>query len=266
MNTIKRLNDKQIDVLYHKLVKEDMRKVSDAKKNFDEVGGSVEKAANSVEKYNQAMKELGEDEMTKDDIMMRKGVEKPKSSVLDTMNHKRIAKKCRGSVGVEGMTYSDYSQEQKVGYDNCILHSLKSLQTENYRRKVRRIEENILSLLSNEIKPTMTKKDLIIHILESTAPAPTKTPTKAPGTKEPKKGNPFKPKHEPRPKGEIENMSTAPAPTKTPTKAPGTKEPNKGNPFKPKHEPRPKGKGKQIPEFLKFDNLNIEFRNEKKNK
>lgn len=93
------------------------------------------------------------------------------------------------------------------------------------RETIRKIEESIVSLIKDINKPSMTKKDLI-DIIEQT-----------PGTKE--------------------------APVKTPTRT----RPKRKTPYQPKHKPAPKAKveDKDLPEFLKFDNLNISFKDEEKN-
>ena len=65
-----------------------------------------------------------------------------------------------------------------------------------------------------------------------------------------------KPKHSPKPKAGTE---VKPA---RPTVKPGVK-PERGTPYKPKHSPKPKASEEQgLPEFLKFNNLNIKFRDE----
>ena len=97
-----------------------------------------------------------------------------------------------------------------------------SKQIKERKENVRKIEESIVSLIKNTNKPSMTKKDLI-NMVEQT-----------PGTKE--------------------------APVKTPTRT----KPKRKNPYQPKHKPAPKAKveDKDLPEFLKFDNLNISFKDE----
>jgi len=123
---------------------------------------------------------------------------------------------------------------------------------ESKEDKVRQIEESIVSLLKNYKKPTMTKKDLLE---QGTKEAPVKTPTKTPS--KPDRKTPYQPKHRPAPKA----GDTKTAPTRT---KPGTKEkPGKSTPYQPKHRPAPKaGETQEIPSFLKFDNLNITFRDE----
>jgi len=107
---------------------------------------------------------------------------------------------------------------------------------------------------------------------QSTKTAPTRV---KPGTKEkerPDKMDPFKnPKHQPKPKAEKideQGTKTAPAPTRV---KPGTKEkPNTSDPFKnPKHQPKPKASTEapkmgivKIPDYLEFDQLKIDFKNQ----
>ena len=107
---------------------------------------------------------------------------------------------------------------------------------------------------------------------QSTKTAPTRV---KPGTKEkekPNKMDPFKnPKHQPKPKAEKideQGTKTAPAPTRV---KPGTKEkPNTSDPFKnPKHQPKPKASTEapkmgtvKIPDYLEFDQLKIDFKNQ----
>jgi hypothetical protein len=98
-------------------------------------------------------------------------------------------------------------------------------QIKERKENIRKIEESIVSLIKDVNKPSMTKKDLM-DIIEQ-----------GPGTKE--------------------------APVKTPTRT----KPKRKNPYQPKHKPAPKAKveDKDLPDFLKFDNLNISFKDEEKN-
>jgi len=120
--------------------------------------------------------------------------------------------------------------------------------------EIRQIEESIVSLVKKYVPKTMSKKDLI-NLLEQgpgTKEAPVKTPTRT----KPERKTPYKPKHKPAPKaGETE---TAPSRVK-----PGTIEkPERKTPYKPKHKPAPKAGKKELPSFLKFNTLNIQFRDE----
>jgi hypothetical protein len=106
---------------------------------------------------------------------------------------------------------------------------------------------------------------------QQTKEAPTRV---KPGTKEkekPGKMDPFKnPKHQPKPKAkkDIEEQATKTAP---PVVKPGTKEkPKTSDPFKnPKHQPKPKASTKapkmgtvEIPDYLTFDQLKINFKDQ----
>ena len=104
---------------------------------------------------------------------------------------------------------------------------------------------------------------------QGTKTAPTRV---KPGTKEKEKPgkDPFKhPKHQPKPKAEkIDEQGTKTAP---PVVKPGTKEkPKTSDPFKnPKHQPKPKASTEapkmgtvKIPDYLEFDQLKIDFKNQ----
>ena len=122
---------------------------------------------------------------------------------------------------------------------------------ETKEEKIRQIEESIVSLIKKSQGKMLTKGDILSEE-PSIAPA---RPTIKPGVK-PERGTPYKPKHSPKPKAGTE---IAPA---IPTVKPGVK-PERGTPYKPKHSPKPKaGKEGGLPEFLKFNNLNIQFRDE----
>ncbi len=122
---------------------------------------------------------------------------------------------------------------------------------ESKEEKVRQIEENIVSLIKKSQGKMLTKGD-ILQEQPSIAPA---KPTVKPGVR-PERGTPYKPKHSPKPKAGTE---VKPA---RPTVKPGVK-PERGTPYKPKHSPKPKaGEEQGLPEFLKFNNLNIKFRDE----
>lgn len=125
--------------------------------------------------------------------------------------------------------------------------------------KIRRIEENLVSLLKNNKKPTMTKKDLL-KIVEQSDPVetPVKTPVKTPS--KPKRKTPYQPKHRPAPKASSPDVAPA-KPKVNPGVKPDKGKPERKTPYKPKHKPAPKAKA-ELPDFLKFDNLNIKFSDE----
>jgi hypothetical protein len=106
---------------------------------------------------------------------------------------------------------------------------------------------------------------------QQTKEAPTRV---KPGTKEkekPGKMDPFKnPKHQPKPKAKL-NIGEQGTQTAPPIVKPGTKEkPKTYDPFKnPKHQPKPKASTKsqkmgtvEIPDFLTFDQLKINFKDQ----
>ena len=155
---------------------------------------------------------------------------------------------CTSSLGLEGKEKDDYTKKENEKFERCVRDVKK--QNESFQRKVSKIEESLVSLLKNYKKPTMTKKDLLE---QGTKEAPVKTPTKTPS--KPDRKSPYKPKHKPAPKA----GDTKTAPTRV---KPGIKEkPDRKSPYKPKHKPAPKA-GTEMPNFLKFNNLNITFRDE----
>lgn len=147
---------------------------------------------------------------------------------------------CTSSLGLVGRKRDSYTKEEKKKFERCVIDVKKE--------SVRKIEESLVSLiLKNE--GMITKKDILEQEI-----APAK-PTTKPGTK-PGRSTPYKPKHSPKPKA----SDTETAPTRV---KPGTKErPDRKTPYKPKHSPKPKAKDKTIPDFFKFDNINITFKDE----
>ena len=114
-----------------------------------------------------------------------------------------------------------------------------------------------------------TKKSYTSTVKEQgTKTAPPKI---KPGTKEkPGTLDPFKnPKHQPKPKAEVKEQGTKTAPPKI---KPGTKtKPGTSDPFKnPKHQPKPKALDQpakkmgtvEIPDYLTFDQLKINFKDQ----
>jgi hypothetical protein len=120
----------------------------------------------------------------------------------------------------------DFASTEHEGLPTKVENTKK----ESYIRNVKMIEESLIKLVQKHITPSMTKKDLLNLVEQS------------PGTKE--------------------------APTKAPTKTPS--KPGKRRWNQPKHKPAPKAKkddetfAMQLPSFLKFDNLDITFSDEKK--
>ena len=132
---------------------------------------------------------------------------------------------CMDSIQGKYGPKNTWKKNTEKKFDACVSQVSKDLKERSY--KVRQIEENIVSLIKDINKPTMTKKDLIDIIEQS------------PGTRE--------------------YPGTKEAPTKTPTRT----KPDRKSPYKPKHKPAPKAKAdSDLPEFLKFNSLNITFKDE----
>ena len=155
---------------------------------------------------------------------------------------------CTSSLGLEGKKREDYTKDESKKFERCVKDVKKQEQKEE---KVRQIEESIVSLIKKTQGKVITKKDILS---EEPKIAPAR-PTVKPGVK-PERGTPYQPKHSPKPKAGTE---VKPA---RPTVKPGVK-PERGTPYQPKHSPKPKaGDEGGLPEFLKFNNLNIKFRDE----
>ena len=124
---------------------------------------------------------------------------------------------CTSSLGLEGKKREDYTKDESKKFERCVKDVKKQEQKEE---KVRQIEESIVSLIKKSQGKVITKKDIL--------------------SEEPK---------------------IAPAQPKV---DPGTK-PERFSPYrtKPGSNPKPKaGDEGGLPEFLKFNNLNIKFRDE----
>jgi len=172
-----------------------------------------------------------------------------KASELENLTDKDVVN--IGEDEVEGEPNEDLKKPKKK-YDETMktpITTLGMFEEEDIEDKVRQIEESIVSLIKKN-KGTMYTKEDILNEEPSIAPA---IPVTKPGIGKP--STPYKPKHSPKPKA-----GTEIAPAK-PTTMPGISKP--GTPYKPKHSPKPKaGKESGLPEFLKFHNLNITFRDE----
>ena len=154
---------------------------------------------------------------------------------------------CMDSIQGKYGPKKSWSKKAEGKFDACVSKVGKEIK----ESKIRQIEESIVSLIKKSQGKMITKGDLLS---EQPSIAPSK-PTVKPGVK-PERGTPYKPKHSPKPKAGTE---IAPA---RPTVKPGVK-PERGTPYKPKHSPKPKaGDEGGLPEFLKFSNLNIQFRDE----
>ena len=170
----------------------------------------------------------------------------------DTKDFSKLPDKVETNEGTK--CWKGYEKKgMKTMFGKRVPNCVKKESTED---TIRQIEESLVSLVKKYVSETITKKDLM-NLLEQpgTKEAPVKTPTRT----KPERKNPYKPKHKPAPKaGETE---TAPARVK-----PGTKEkPKRKTPYQPKHKPAPKAGKKGLPEFLKFNTLNIQFRDGQEN-
>ena len=147
---------------------------------------------------------------------------------------------CTSSLGLEGKKKDDYTKKEKSNFEKCVL-GVKEKINEGKNPVEYIIEAKMEQLIEKHLSPKITKSEMLKLIEEK------------------KKLN--------LPIGKITSMSkslgedtkTAPAPVKTPTTTP-KKTPS--TPFRPKPgtQPKPKAGKKRLPDFLKFDELNIKFK------
>ena len=160
---------------------------------------------------------------------------------------------CTTSLGLKGKKKDDYTKGEKKKFERCVLDVKKSLKEGKNPYDVI-LEQKMREIVESNLRPTMTKKDLINSILESKTKEKTKEKEK---TTTPTRKNPFKPAPdtEPRPKG-----SGTKEKEKTKEKERTTTNPRK-NPFQPapNTEPRPKG---ELPSYLNFGKMNIKLKGE----
>jgi hypothetical protein len=160
---------------------------------------------------------------------------------------------CTTSLGLKGKKKDDYTKGEKKKFERCVLDVKKSLKEGKNPYEVI-LEQKMREIVESNLRPTMTKKDLINSILESKTKEKTKEKEK---TTTPTRKNPFKPAPdtEPRPKG-----SGTKEKEKTKEKERTTTNPRK-NPFQPapNTDPRPKG---ELPDYLSFGSMNIKLKGE----
>jgi len=256
-DSLKMLNETQIDTLYSALIGEE---------DLTQRNQEADMLLNKLNQIEDKLGELGEDDMSpleKDAEQEYSGQEGPhdeKDMAPDGMdddsdNDRQMMGEeeevnpwaiCTSSLGLEGRERDSYSKSESDKFERCVRDVKK-------QNEVRQIEESLVSLVKKYVSETMTKKDLM-NLLEQpgTKEAPVKTPTRT----KPERKTPYQPKHKPAPKA----ADTEVAPTRV---KPDTKEkPGRKTPYQPKHKPAPKAGKKGLPEFLKFNTLNIHFRDE----
>jgi len=277
-DSLKMLNETQIDTLYNALI-EEQSLASTASNKVKELGGEVD---NLRAKITDTIKlVVGEEDLEEDDKDLDDSVEKESGynpNEGNSLGNNRGPSANDGyNNAPDGMDEGETSEEfksksqQKYFFAKCEEEGPKSkwckmadefaADTKNWKKlpekvkneEIRQIEESLVSLVKKYVSETMTKKDLM-NLLEQpgTKEAPVKTPTRT----KPERKTPYNPKHKPAPKA----ADTEVAPTRV---KPDTKEkPGRKTPYQPKHKPAPKAGKKGLPEFLKFNTLNIQFRDE----
>jgi len=298
-DTIKKMSDTHINMLYNRLVKEMVvrvpaEKLKDVVKNDLPDGSTIEVTEdddldNSVEKESgydpYAGNSVGNDDGPSDNMNANDGMNEDffgdinEDEVLEALFGKP-KKKMKTPITTLGMFEGEVDEkfesksQQRLFYAKCEEEGPKSKwckmakefsdDTKDFKslpekvskeEKIRQIEESIVSLIKKTQGKVITKKDILSEE-PKIAPA---QPKVDPGTK-PERFSPYrtKPGSNPKPKAGTE---VKPAQPKV---DPGTK-PERFSPYrtKPGSNPKPKaGDEGGLPEFLKFNNLNIKFRDE----
>jgi hypothetical protein len=160
---------------------------------------------------------------------------------------------CTSSLDLEGKKKDDYTKTEKKKFERCVLDVKKSLKEGKNPYEVI-LERKMRDIVEENLRPTMTKKDLINSILESQTKEKTKEKEK---TTTPTRRSPFKPAPDsaPKPKGSGTKEKER---TKEKEK---TTTPTRRSPFQPapNTDPRPKG---ELPSYLSFGKMNIKLKGE----
>jgi hypothetical protein len=108
---------------------------------------------------------------------------------------------CTSSLGLEGKKKDEYTKGEDKKFERCVLDVKKSLKEGKNPYEVI-LERKMRYIIEENLRPTMTKKDLIKSILESQTKEKTKEKEK---TTTPTRRSPFQPapNTDPRPKGEL---------------------------------------------------------------
>ena len=271
-DTLKMLNETQIETLHNTVVEQNNLKVR--------IQGAKEELAGVEQMVNNIAAKLGEEDNLDDEDalgadalqslsgqeaphdekdMAPDGMDDDSDNNRSEMGEEEIKEKFR-SKAQQGYFFAKCEEEGPKS-KWCKMADEFAADTKNWKKlpekvkegKIRQIEESLVNLVRKYIPETMTKKDLM-NLLEQpgTKEAPVKTPTRT----KPERKTPYQPKHKPAPKA----ADTEVAPTRV---KPGTKEkPDRKTPYQPKHKPAPKAGKKELPSFLKFNTLNIKFRDE----
>jgi len=268
--TLKMLNETQIETLHNTVVEQsDLKKrIQGAKEELTGVDQMINNIAAKLGENEDGLEDLARQDYTgqegphDEDDMAPDGMDDDSDNNRSEMGEEEIKEKFR-SKAQQGYFFAKCEEEGPKS-KWCKMADEFAADTKNWKKlpkkvsesKIRQIEESLVSLVRKYIPETMTKKELM-NLLEQpgTKEAPVKTPTRT----KPERKTPYQPKHKPAPKA----SETEVAPTRV---KPGTKEkPDRKTPYQPKHKPAPKASKKELPSFLKFNTLNIKFRDEQKN-
>ena len=166
---------------------------------------------------------------------------------------------CTSSLDLTGKKKEDYTKNEKKKFEGCVLDVKKSLKEGKNPYEVI-LEQKMREIVEANLRPSITKKDLMKIMEEKMTNESSKTKEK---TKEkektttPTRRSPFKPAPDsaPKPKGSGTKEKER---TKEKEK---TTTPTRRSPFQPapNTDPRPKG---ELPSYLSFGKMNIKLKGE----
>jgi len=291
---LKNLSEGQVNQLHRRMISEQVN----VSKSDTEM---INKLKNEKKPFQVYEKEIDEDDTL--DVVNDPDATEDGMGMFETEIGE--GKKKKSKYNPYAICTSSVGRKDKKKYEKCVMDVKKNIREGKNPHQVI-VEMALEKMVEKHISPRMTKKDLVNTLSEQgiirrpmtnmtmgfvndgldnplknvysskkesmeqqTKEAPTRV---KPGTKEkekPGKIDPFKPKHQPKPKAkkDIEEQATKTAP---PVVKPGTKEkPKTSDPFKPKHQPKPKASTKapkmgtvEIPDYLTFDQLKINFKDQ----
>lgn len=164
-----------------------------------------------------------------------------------TKNFKKLPEKKTETT--EEFTYKDYFTKLASVNSSALGSKVNDSFRPTFESK---LEENIINMIHKHTSPKMSKIDFLRTILEAEKEKEVETPVKPDIEKEPKKDNPYQPKHKPAPRAKEKEVQAPPKPDVKPNK------PTPATPYQPKHKPAPRA-GK-LPNWLSFKSIGINLK------
>ena len=255
-NTLKNLSEGQINRLYKRMVPEQVKGSVVMKKGTDpnQIKSYTDKGIN----VSMVEKEIEEDadlDMVNDPDATADGMGMFETEIGE-------GKKKKSKYNPWAICTSSVGREDKEKYERCVMDVKKSIK-EGKNPYQSLVESALGKMIEKHISPKMTKKELVKNLSEQgiiRRPMTNMTIGFKDSMDKPTK------------KTYTSDMNEQGTKTAPPVVKPGTKEkPKTSDPFKnPKHQPKPKALDKpakkmgtvEIPDYLTFDQLKINFKDQ----